>query len=77
MYGLAAENITINRKALSELAQNEPQSFKVRRRAGRSRLAHSPRRALTRLLQALVDVARRQSDALDAAEYLKKQHGQK
>jgi uncharacterized protein (DUF2461 family) len=29
MYGLAAENITINRKALSELAQNEPASFKA------------------------------------------------
>ena len=33
MYGLAAENITINRKALSELAINEPQSFKARLRA--------------------------------------------
>jgi ribosomal protein L20 len=30
MHGLAAENININRKALSELAQNEPQSFKAR-----------------------------------------------
>ena len=79
MYGLAAENITINRKALSELAINEPQSFKVRRRA---RLAprHSLRFALTgarALPQALVDVARRQSDALAAAEYLKKKHGQR
>jgi ribosomal protein L20 len=36
MYGLAAENISINRKALSELAQNEPQSFKARRQAGRA-----------------------------------------
>ena len=35
MYGLAAENIMINRKALSELAINEPQSFKVRRCAAR------------------------------------------
>ena len=33
MYGLTAENIVINRKALSELAQNEPQSFKARARA--------------------------------------------
>ena len=79
MYGLAAENITINRKALSELAINEPQSFKVRRHA---QLApcHSLRFALTgarALPQALVDVARRQSDALAAAEYLKKKHGQR
>ncbi len=29
MYGLAAENIVINRKALSELAQQEPASFKA------------------------------------------------
>lgn len=50
MYGLAAENININRKALSELAQNEPQSFK-----------------------ALVDVARRQKDALAAAQWLRQQ----
>lgn len=27
MYGLAAENVVINRKALSELAQTEPASF--------------------------------------------------
>ena len=33
MYGLAAENIMINRKALSELAINEPKSFKARRGA--------------------------------------------
>lgn len=32
MYGLTAENIVINRKALSELAQNEPESFKARAR---------------------------------------------
>lgn len=29
IYGLAAENILINRKALSELAENEPASFKA------------------------------------------------
>jgi hypothetical protein len=42
-------------------------------------LQHSLRNVLTRarvLPQALVDVARRQSDALAAAEYLKKKHGQ-
>jgi large subunit ribosomal protein L20 len=50
IHGLAAENIVINRKALSELAQNEPQSFK-----------------------ALVDVARRQKDALAAAQWLRQQ----
>ena len=78
MYGLAAENIMINRKALSELAINEPKSFKARQGARRHVLRFA-RFALTRartLPQALVDVARRQSDALAAAEYLKKKHGQ-
>lgn len=50
MHGLAAENIVVNRKALSELAQHEPASFK-----------------------ALVDVARRQRDALAAAQWLRQQ----
>ena len=30
IHGLAAENIVINRKALSLLAENEPQTFKAR-----------------------------------------------
>lgn len=33
MYGLAAENIMLNRKALSELAANEPATFKARHSA--------------------------------------------
>ena len=53
IYGLAAENVLINRKALSELAQNEPASFK-----------------------ALCETAKRQSEALAVADYLRaKQQG--
>jgi len=72
MYGLTAENIVINRKALSELAQNEPESFKARARE-RSACGHTLAHAYP---QALVETARRRQAGLDVAQHLRAQHGQ-